>query len=137
MHLDDYRKFKRKNYQSQQPLVSTLSDSAITELDLEYTNIADWSSDKLVEYISSNLHYPRKSQGDILKAIDKIHLEGTLSVHQEGRQALIRHNYTRVHAYMDKVNAMLQLLKDLTGVTVTSNRRNLNAETTFDKSTVY
>ena len=52
MHLDDYRKFKRKNYQSQQPLVSTLSDSAITELDLEYTNIADWSSDKLIEYIS-------------------------------------------------------------------------------------
>ena len=80
MHLDDYRKFKRKNYQSQQPLVSTLSDSAITELDLEYTHIADWSSDKLVEYISSNLHYPRKSQEEILKAIDKIHLEGTLSV---------------------------------------------------------
>ena len=52
-HLDEYRKFKRKNYQPQQPL---------------------------------------------------------------GRQALIRHNYTKVHAYMDKVNGTLQLLKDLTGL---------------------
>ena len=136
-HLDDFRKYKRKNYQSQQPLVSTLSDLAITELDLEYVNIAEWSSEKLIEYISSNLHYPRKSEEDILKAVNKIHLEGTVSVHHEGRQALIRHNYTRVHAYLDKVNGTLQLLKDLTGVTVTSNKRNLNAETTFDKSTVY